>query len=277
MFVRLLSFGLVFIFAMISAAWPLPSFASDASLQSSLQGACEAAVACPLGTRSYHVLPPEGWDGRTVLPVLLHFHGWGRQGPLIMKHSRIAGATKTRGVLLVAPNGAGRTWNFWTRDTEDVAFADAVLKDLRKRFPIDASKIFVSGYSYGGAMAWRFACHSETKIAAVFAVSGFAPLDNDTCERAVSFRHVHGTSDTVMRYPFGDDGDVEAAVAYWRQRNGCGDARPVKSAWQAVEILPFIRHRWSKCASGQTVTLDVHEKGHFIPRFWIARQLDEVL
>ncbi|MEM1040744.1 MAG: polyhydroxybutyrate depolymerase [Pseudomonadota bacterium] len=273
----MLSFVSVFIFAMIGVAWSWPSFASDATSKPSPQVACEAAVACSLGTRSYHVLPPEGWDGKTALPVLLHFHGWGRQGPLIMKHSRIAGATKTRGVLLVAPNGAGRTWNFWTSTTEDVAFADAVLKDLEKRFPIDASKIFVSGYSYGGAMAWRFACHSKTQIAAVFAVSGSVPLDGDTCERPVSFRHVHGTSDTVMRYPFGDAGDVEGAVAYWRRRNGCGDAEPVKSAWQAVDILPFIRHAWSQCASGQTVTLDVHERGHFIPRFWIARQLDELL
>lgn len=239
--------------------------------------ACEAAIRCDLDGRSYHVLPPDGWDGETPLPVLLHFHGWGRQGPLIMKHSRIAGATKTRGVLLVAPNGEGRTWNFWTNRTDDVGFADSILNALGGRFPIDRDRIFVSGYSYGSAMAWRYACHSETKIAAVFAISGSVPLDREDCTRPVSIRHVHGTSDTVMRYPFGETGNVEDAVAFWRQRNGCGDTKPVKTAWQAVKILPFIRHIWTECASGQTVTLDVHEKGHFIPRFWIARQLDDLL
>ena len=55
---------------------------------------CEGPVACTIGVRSYHVLPPDDWDGTTPMPLLLHFHGWGRQGDLIVNHRRIAGHTR---------------------------------------------------------------------------------------------------------------------------------------------------------------------------------------
>ena len=132
---------------------------------------CGGDVMCDLEDRGYYVRVPDGWDGKSRLPVLLHFHGWGRQGKLIVNHSRIAGATRPRGVLLVAPNGKGRTWNFWRSETDDVGFANRVLADVAKRFPLD-NRLFVSGYSYGSAMAWRYACASGKKITALFAVSG---------------------------------------------------------------------------------------------------------
>ena len=115
--------------------------------------ACEHQTACPLGDRSYHVRPPDNWDGVTPMPVLLHFHGWGRQGSLIVKHGRISGHTKSRGVLLLAPNGLGRSWDFWDSASSDVDFAAAVIEDAATRYPIDRSQIYVSGYSYGSSMA----------------------------------------------------------------------------------------------------------------------------
>lgn len=77
--------------------------------QASAMETCHRDTACQVGNRSYHVLEPDGWDGQTPLPVLLHFHGWARQGSVVVNHQRIAGATKLRGVLLVAPNGLGKS------------------------------------------------------------------------------------------------------------------------------------------------------------------------
>ena len=59
-------------------------------LSASVSIACEGRTACDLGDRSYHVRAPDQWDGASPLPVLLHFHGWGRQGSLIVGHGRIA-------------------------------------------------------------------------------------------------------------------------------------------------------------------------------------------
>lgn len=249
--------------------------APAAVAQSAQPEGCAAQVPCPLGDRSYHLLPPDDWDGVTPLPVLLHFHGWGRQGTLIVKHGRIAGATRPRGVLLLAPNGLGKTWDFWRPESPDSAFAAAVIEDAAARFPIDRDRIFVSGYSYGSAMAWRFACDKGADVRALLAVSG--TLDQrESCDTAPDeIRHVHGTRDTVMAFPFGPDGDTTYPVALWRQHHGCSNPSGT-ATYATTEKDRFERVIWGECSTGRVV-LDVHKRGHFIPRGWFAYQLDELL
>jgi polyhydroxybutyrate depolymerase len=228
-----------------------------------------------LGTRSYHVKEPDDWDGKTPLPVLLHFHGWMRQGTLIVKHGRISGATRRRGVLLLAPNGRGKTWDFWDHETDDVAFAAAVIEDAAKRYPIDRSRIYVSGYSYGSAMAWRYACENGNGVAALIAVSGTLDQLEDCPQAPREVRHVHGTRDTVMDFPFGPEGETTYPVKLWHDKMGCEEDTSAGD-WQITKNDLFTRTIWEGCTSGRVV-LDVHARGHFIPKGWIARQLDELL
>ena len=236
---------------------------------------CHAEVPCALGDRSYHVKEPDGWDGKTPLPVLLHFHGWMRQGTLIVKHGRISGATRRRGVLLLAPNGQGKTWDFRTDRTDDVDFAAAVIEDAAERYPIDRSRIYVSGYSYGSAMAWRYACENGDGVAALLAVAGTLRQDETCPEAPREVRHVHGTADTVMDFPFGPNGESTWPVRLWRERMGCAGPGERLGHWSVTHHDTFARTVWA-CDEGR-VTLDVHGRGHFIPRGWIARQLDELL
>ncbi|MGB7240980.1 MAG: polyhydroxybutyrate depolymerase [Sulfitobacter sp.] len=235
---------------------------------------CHANTPCQLGDRSYHVKAPDDWDGVTPLPVLLHFHGWMRTGALPVKHGRISGATRRRGVLLLAPNGRGKTWDFWNGDTGDVAFASGVIEDAATRYPIDRDHIYVSGYSYGSAMAWRYVCENGNDVAALLAVSGSLRQDETCAQSPKEVRHVHGLKDTVMRFPMGPGGDTTYPVALWRSQFGCGAGQP-QGPWAATGHLTLDRTTWD-CAEGR-VTLDLHPGGHFIPHGWIARQLDELL
>ena len=238
--------------------------------------ACHADIACQIGDRSYHVKEPDDWDGVTPLPVLLHFHGWQRTGALPVKHARISGATRRRGVLLLAPNGHHRSWDFWDDSTNDVTFAAAVIKDAASRYPIDRDHIYISGYSYGSAMAWRYACENGNGVAALIAVSGTLRQSEDCPQGPGEVRHVHGLRDTVMDFPMGPQGDETFPVALWRQQFGCGDGRET-GPWHAVDFLDFNRTVWDDCGNGGKVTLDIHPGGHFIPHGWIGRQLDELL
>ncbi|MEL6293478.1 MAG: polyhydroxybutyrate depolymerase [Pseudomonadota bacterium] len=253
-------------FALLS---PLPLSASSTDR-------CEVEVPCHLGDRSYHVKPPDKWDGVSPLPVLLHFHGWARTGALPVRHQRISGATRRRGVLLLAPNGRRKTWDFWSGDTDDVAFAAAVIEDAARRYPIDRNLIFVSGYSYGGAMAWRYVCENGNDVRALLAVSGSIRQTEDCAQGPREVRHVHGLADTVMDFPMGSNGDQTFPVSLWRDRFDCA-AGLAAGPWQAVSFLTFERTVWSDCADQRRVTLDVHPGGHFIPHGWIGRQLDELL
>ena len=236
---------------------------------------CHGQEACDLGDRSYHVLEPEGWDGQSPLPVLMHFHGWQRQGDLVVRHQRIAGSTQLRGVLLVAPNGRNKTWNFWQAGSPDVSFAADVLAEVARRYPVDAKQVYVSGYSFGGAMAWRYVCENGAGVAALLAVAG-SISQNVTCPQAPrEVRHVHGLKDQVMDFPMGPGGDETYPVALWRAAYGCGAAE-AQGDWQVVPFLTLSRTAWETCARGRVV-LDLHPGGHFIPHGWIGRQLDELM
>ncbi len=237
---------------------------------------CHAELPCGLGDRSYHVKEPDDWDGTSPLPVMLHFHGWQRSGALIVKHRRISGATRRRGVLLLAPNGNRRTWDFWTSDTADVAFVAAVIEDAAKRWPIDRSKIYISGYSYGAAMAWRYACENGNEVRALLAISGTLDQDEDCPTAPKEVRHVHGLADNVLDFPIGPGGARDYPVALWRNRFNCNDTTE-RSTYAPRSWLPLERTVWSACANDHRVTLDIHKGGHLIPRGWVAHQLDELL
>jgi polyhydroxybutyrate depolymerase len=206
----------------------------------------------------------------------LHFHGWARQGEVPVKSPRTGGAANEAGVLFVAPDGLDRTWSFRSPDSPDTAFALQVLEDVAARYPTDG-RLIVSGYSWGGLMAARFACESGVEIDALLLISGAFPPDTDC--RAVPpparVSHVHGKTDGVLDFPFGPDGSDTYAVALWRDKLGCGEAEDRAYEWQAVKILVHERHEWD-CASG-LVTMDVHRASHLIPRGWVARHLGEIL
>ena len=236
---------------------------------------CHEQVPCMLGDRSYHVKEPDGWDGVSPMPVLLHFHGWARQGTLIMQHQRISGATKRRGVLLVAPNGLGKSWDFWRSNTKDVPFARAVLDEIKARYPVIADQVYVSGYSWGSNMAWRFVCEDGDDIAALLAIAGTLPQDETCTAKPREVRQVYGLGDPVLEFPFGPNGETDNAVRLWRDAFGCGEGTPAGD-WQQVDFLTLTRTEWRGCDTGR-VTLDTHPGGHFIPHGWIARQLDELL
>ncbi|UWR22800.1 PHB depolymerase family esterase [Sulfitobacter sp. S190] len=256
------------LFLLLFAAVFLPAMGSSKAV-------CHADVPCTLGDRSYHVRAPDDWDAATPMPVLLHFHGWGRQGDLIVNHGRIAGHTRNRGVLLLAPNGLGRSWDFWRAGSRDTDFALAVIEDAAKRYPIDRSRIYVSGYSYGSAMAWRFACEGGDGVAALLAISGTIPQDETCASHPRDIRHVHGLADPVLEYPFGPGGDPRGAVRLWRDTLGCGAGETAPD----YAIRPFLtlsRTVWDSCAAGGRVTLDTHPGGHFIPHGWIGWQLDQL-
>lgn len=236
---------------------------------------CEGLDPCLLDDRSYHVKAPDDWDGVTPLPVLMHFHGWQRQGTLIVQHDRIAGATRRRGVLLVAPNGLRRSWDFRRPGSTDVDFARAVLEDVKSRYPVIGDQVFVSGYSWGSNMAWRFVCEDGDDIAALLAISGTLS-QSETCDSAPGeVRQVYGLNDQVLRYPYGPAGEKDHAVLLWREKFGCAEGHALGS-WHQVDFLTLDRTVWDTCAQGR-VSLDTHPGGHFIPHGWIARQLDELL
>ncbi|MET1416575.1 polyhydroxybutyrate depolymerase [Roseibium sp. HPY-6] len=235
---------------------------------------CGLEAACSVDARPYRAKPPEGWDGVEALPVLIHFHGWKRDSKHPLKNPKVLSAINENKVLLVAPEGLHRTWDFWERDNRDVPFVRAVLADVAKRYPIDKTRIYATGFSYGSAMAWRVACDAGDLIAGILPAAGtLYNQERVTCPTGpVNVMHVHGFKDNVMELPRKADGDPTIAVDLWHRTNSCTVEPDREVTLNGHDCLV-----WSGCRSGKEVMLCLHERGHIVPKGWIKNALQRAL
>ncbi|MEQ9490105.1 MAG: hypothetical protein RIM72_14050 [Alphaproteobacteria bacterium] len=231
---------------------------------------------------TYEVLEPDGWDGVTTLPVLIWYHGWQRTGKYVLRNKRTGGVTRKKGVLLIAPNGVGKSWSMpvWKgRDgRDDLAFTRRLLTDVKRRWPIDENRVWIAGFSLGGSMAWYVACEMGSLADAFFPVSGvfWRPHPEACPDPARRLSHVHGTADTVMPLDgrsFDDgarQGNVFQSVAVMRAAQGFGvePDRHIRDGIRDCDI-------WENAETGQSLELCLHPTGHNIPDDWVARSIDK--
>jgi pimeloyl-ACP methyl ester carboxylesterase len=121
-----------------------PLLPPGAELQTDLPGQTQSV-------RYLVQLPPEFTHSRPY-PVLLVLHQTG-QKPLDML-TRWSYLAAKHGYILVAPEweaGLGSGYNYTAEDQGAVL---AVMRDLRRRFPVDSDRVFLYGYGDGGVVAY---------------------------------------------------------------------------------------------------------------------------
>ena len=234
-----------------------------------------------IGGGSYQVYVPETWDGRSDIPVLMFFHGFGQTGRTVMRNKQLLALADERTILVVAPNGQEKRWAHQgspSRDRlrDDDAFTAAVLDDVRERWPVDSQRVWASGFSIGGSMTWHLACYSGHLFTAYLPIAGafWRPHPASCPSGPVNLAHVHGTGDTVVPMtgrPIREiyhQGDVLRGIAFWRGKNACPD-RPAD-----VQSVADLRCEiWRGCGSGREIQLCLHPGGHKIPSGYLARAL----
>ncbi len=232
---------------------------------------------CQVADGQYYARTPAAWDGSTPLPTAVYFHGWSSSGANVMRNERLTGTFDRLGVLLIAPDGRNNTWAHVGSPSaarDEIAFMDAVMADVHARWPVDRSRLWVTGFSQGGSMVWDVACYRGQEFAAFAPISGafWQPLP-DTCPAGpVNLLHVHGTSDTVVpmegrpiRQVF-RQGDVLAGMAIWREVNGCA-AEPDHAEDDGTVACEI----WTSCTGDRELQLCLHDGGHAAPADWLER------
>lgn len=145
--------------------------------------------------------------------------------------------------IFVAPNGQkngspcsgtgdGDSGCGWPNSSDsDLALADAVVAQMEENFCIDTTRIFATGWSYGGSMSYRTACSRPLGgTGASWGVRGIAIYaaaqlsGNCTPSKPVAFYHAHGTHDSVLNY---DSMGLPLAQNF-AKANGCTWATPTK-------------------------------------------------
>jgi polyhydroxybutyrate depolymerase len=195
-------------------------------------------------SRSYVLHVPGAYDGSKPVPLVLDFHALFSTGANQQRTSPFPAQTDPEGVIMAFPNGAagplGSAWNIGpccVEGVDDVAFARAIVAQVKATACIDPRRVYAVGTSMGGGMAYQLACRAADVFAGV-AASAFDLVKEQlpTCKptRPIPVISFRGTADNVVPYQGGPSGTVpgmpvtflgaEVTFTTWAQLNQCTGA-----------------------------------------------------
>lgn len=246
--------------------------------------------------RSYLLHIPPQVLSQQSLPVVLNFHGGRSHARQQQEYTNLDGLADQEGFYVVYPNGTGPlssrllTWNAGTccgyahkHRVDDVGFIRFLLTDLDHYVSIDQTRIYATGLSNGGMMAYRLAAEASDLVAAIAPVAGTMAIPRINPTYPVPVMHVHSLDDP--RAPF-DGGEaplfpltkqrvshypVEPQLRQWIRKNGC-DQDPMKGpvlqgpsgtpeAFQTAQKISYL-----SCQTGTEVILwQLTGAGHVWP------------
>lgn len=157
--------------------------------------------------------------------------------------------------IFVAPDRAAGTDGWTNANGRDIAFLQSMLTQLKSSLCIDESRIFSTGWSYGGMMSFAAGRELPSTFRAIAPVSAAFLTPHVDSGSATAAWIAHGTSDNVVSHSAGS----EARDAYVRA-NGCSNT--------TVPVQPSPCVEYQNCASGKPVVWCSFNGGHTQPSFY---------
>lgn len=248
---------------------PAPGFFAKGHKMSLLGWVAVAPWVPP--SREYLVYVPKGHGGWKRRPLLVMIHGCKQTPEDFAAATRIAALADEKGWLVLLPRQTNRAnkwscWNWFDPPTSqgrgEVAIVAAQVKAVRRHYRVDRRKVFVAGFSSGGALATALAVRHPELFAGAFVHSALAcgaaalpssalkvmrdGADTDSAKIGAQARaRAGGTVRVPAVIVQGEKDDVVAppnAMDVERQflaLNG-GDAASVR-----VVRIPTLAHAWS--------------------------------
>ena len=132
------------------------------------------------GTRVWYEHVPASYDGTKAVPLVISLHGILTTGELFAPESEWVPVSDANGFIVIFPNGDGNgtglSWHDWVFDgskPDDIGFLVKVINKLEATYKIDATRIYMTGFSDGGDMTSFFASARGDLLA------GIAPWAGD--------------------------------------------------------------------------------------------------
>lgn len=242
-------------------------------------------------TRTYLLHLPPAYDGTAPLPLVIFLHGGGGNAQGAVSRYGFNEVADREGFIVAYPNGTGvlrdrvLTWNAGhccgyalERDVNDVGFLRALIEKLEAGLNVDGKRVYVTGHSNGGMMAYRAGAELSDLIAAIAPVAGSIGGQAEAGApqvvipqpgAPVSVVAFHGLLDSHVLYGGGHgvntsgtrvDLSVADSIAFWVHADGCDPAAQTQTSASVIVEM------YVGCAGGSEVTLyTVTNGGHSWP------------
>ncbi|MGE0159957.1 MAG: PHB depolymerase family esterase [Gemmatimonadales bacterium] len=201
---------------------------------------------------------PRGYDADVPIPLIVSLHGYGGSGERHDSRWGISALADRYGFLTISPDGTKETggnrspyWNassaccnFEGTDVDDSAYLRRMIDQIRARYNVDPSRIYVIGHSNGGFMSYRMAYEHSDVVAAIVSLAGANHIEQrDAPPHPVHVLQIHGTDDTTIAYRGGEiQGNrypsAMASVSRWAEYNGCGTSAASREMRDLDASLP---------------------------------------
>ncbi|MFQ3579588.1 MAG: T9SS type A sorting domain-containing protein [Bacteroidales bacterium] len=190
--------------------------------------------------RTFKIHLPPSYNSNTALPLVIALHGGGHDADTIEFISKLSIKADIENFIVVYPNGRKfliRTWNAGnccgnsvTFNVDDVGFIVKMINKLKIDYNIDTTRIYVTGASNGGMMAYRLACE-KPELFAAFAPVATTLQTSSPCipNTKVPLIQIHSMPDTHVPF-YGGYGTgyagvymppIDSVLNVWAQINNC--------------------------------------------------------
>lgn len=223
--------------------------------------------------RTYRLVVPAARTD-VPIPLVVALHGGLQSVEGLARMSDLDGEAERSGFAVAYPEGLQRTWNAgrccgpaMKSGVDDVGFVMALVDRAIERDGVDPARVYATGISNGGQLAYRLATERAARFAAIAPVAA-SMMNDGTPAAPVSVLHIHGTRDRMI--PFGG-GVGERSLT--RVTNP--PVREVIDRWRRIagaDDHPTIEHRppatietWTAPDGTEIVLCSIERGGHIWP------------
>jgi polyhydroxybutyrate depolymerase len=258
---------LVFLVFLVSASSALTSWSHGSAAHAATGdfpiGSSAQSIESGGLTRTYRMYVPDDLPPNAPLVVMLH--GGGGSGEIAERFYGWDRLAERQKFIVAYPDGLGPAIPAWNVDggdccgyprreqIDDVQFIKDMVAEIETRASIDPNRVFASGISNGGIMAYTLACET-TLFAAIGPVSA-TMLNSCDQPEPVSVIHIHGLKDEAIQFDGGpghppgniDGPPIPDVIARWQSVDDC---QPPTSTTEGV-----VTTESADCADGRAVEL----------------------
>lgn len=200
-----------------------------------------------VGTVTYGILIPRGYDPQQPRPLVLALHPGGSPGAYYgsqFLRGIVAPALQDWGAIIVAPDAPDRRWANTTSERGVLALLD----DVMERYAVDTNRILITGFSMGGRGTWYLATRHPDLFTAAIPMAARADRDDAGQVGDMPVFIIHARDDEVVPFEPAEqlarDMEARGQTVSFLPLDGVGHFRMGISPLQ--QAGDWVRERWEE-------------------------------